>query len=682
MKAPIADKKRKALEIHNDIRNDNYFWMNQREDPEVINYLHDENKYTETVLQDVSELRESLYNEMVGRIKQNDETVPYKIRGYFYYSRFENGKEYPIYCRKKGSMDIGIQEEILLDVNIIAKGHSYCDVSELSISPDNNLMAFGLDTLSRRLYTIYIKNLVTGELYPYSIPNASGETIWANDNKTIFYVGKNTETLREEVVMKHVLSTSESIDKKIFFEQDETFVVSIHKTKSEKFLMIASSNTLSDEYQFLDADTPDKTFTLLQKRERNLEYDADHYGDKFYIRTNLHASNFRLMETPVDKPSKENWKEVLTYHPEVFLDNFEIFKNFLVLGERKNALNQLRVINWESKNEYYIDFEEKAYYAEIDFNPDFDSEVLRFQYSSLTTPTSIIDYSLISGERKIMKRQEVLGDFDIDNYISERLFATANDGSQIPISLVYRKDFAPNGKNPLLLYGYGSYGISIDPYFSSSRLSLLDRGFCYAIAHIRGGEDLGRHWYEDGKLLKKKNTFTDFINCGEYLIQQKYVNPQKLYAMGGSAGGLLIGCVVNLRPDLFNGVIADVPFVDVVTTMLDDTIPLTTGEYDEWGNPGQKEYYEYMLSYSPYDNVTAKNYPNMLVVTGLHDSQVQYWEPAKWVAKLRDMKTDNNILLLNTNMEAGHGGASGRFERYKDIAREFAFLLKLEWIYK
>lgn len=678
MKAPVAKKILHISESHGTVRTDDYFWMKDRKDPEVLAYLRAENEYTNTILSDVEHLKEKLYHEMVARIKQTDISVPYKIRGYFYYTRYEEGKEYPLHCRKKDVPDA--LEEFLIDVNELAEGQSFCDVSGIAVSVDNNLIAYGLDIVGRRLYTIYIKDLCTGKVYPETLENTTGIAVWANDNLTLFYTGKNTGTLREEVIMKHLLNTSETSDAQIFFEADETFITSISKTKSEKYLMIASSNSISNEYQFLDANNPDSPFTLIQKRERNLEYEADHFGDKFYIRTNWGAVNFRLMETPVVRPDKENWKEVIPYQPDVLLDDFEIFSRHLVIAERKNASNHLRVIHWESKEDHYISFDEKVYAAGIDFNPDFNSEMLRFHYSSLTTPLSVYEYDMNSRKRTLLKRKEVLGNFEPENYTSERLFATAQDGNLIPLSIVYRKGTSTNGQNPLLLYGYGSYGLSIDPQFSLSRLSLLDRGFIFAIAHIRGGEEMGRHWYENGKLLKKKNTFTDFIACAEYLIQKQYTNSKKLYAMGGSAGGLLMGAVVNMRSDLFHGIIADVPFVDVINTMLDETIPLTTGEYEEWGNPANPDYYNYMMSYSPYDNVVVRDYPNMLVETGLHDSQVQYWEPAKWVAKLRVAKTDNNLLLLHTNMTAGHGGSSGRFEQYKDIAREFAFLLKLEGI--
>jgi oligopeptidase B len=675
MNPPIAEKIKKELINLGDTRIDYYYWLNQRENQKVIKYLKDENAYTGEILEDVNDLRQHLFNEIVGRIKQTDESVPYKFRGYYYYSRFETGKEYPVYCRKKDSLDNA--EEIILNVNELAKDHNYCNVASLEISPDNHLLAYTVDTFSRRMYTLQIKDLRTGKTYQDAIPNTSGSIAWANDNQTLFYLLKNTETLRPEKVMRHVLGTPETADKLIFHETDETFYPDVFKTKSEKYIIISSSSTISDECRFLDADHPDGEFKIIQPRERNHEYSVEHMGDHFYILTNLQAKNFRLMKTPVNKTGKENWKEVIPYRPDVLLDGLDIFKDYMVLHECKDATPQLQIIRWADKKEHHISFDEEVYTADAGYNPDFESNIFRFNYSSLTTPNSVFDYNMATKERKLMKRQEVIGDFDPARYESKRLFAIASDGTRIPVSVVYKKGVKSDGTNPLLLYGYGSYGISMETSFRSERLSLLDRGFVYAIAHIRGGQEMGRQWYEDGKLLKKKNTFTDFIACAELLIKEKYTTREKLFALGGSAGGLLMGAVTNMRPDLFKGIIAAVPFVDVVTTMLDESIPLTTGEYDEWGNPNEKTYYDYIKSYSPYDNVEAKAYPNILVLTGLHDSQVQYWEPAKWVAKLRVAKTDRNLLLLHTNMDAGHGGASGRFERYKETALVYAFLFKL-----
>ncbi len=674
IKPPVAEKIKKELTIHGDTRIDNYYWLNERENSKVIEYLKAENEYKEAVMKHTETLQENLYNEIVGRIKQTDMSVPFKTEGYYYYSRFEEGKEYPVYCRKKESLET--EEEILLNVNEMAEGYGFYHVAGLTVSTNNNLIAFGVDTVSRRRYTIHFKDLTTGEILPDEIPNTAGQAAWANDNKTVFYSIKD-DSLRSYKIFKHILGSEVSADKEIFHEKDVTFSTYVYKCKSKKYLFIASDSTLSTEYQYLDANSPDGKFKIIQPRERDLEYNVDHYKDKFYIRTNLDAKNFRLVETPVNKTSKENWTEVIPHRVDVLLEGFEIFKNFLVVSERKDGLIQLRVIKWDGREDHYIDFGEETYMAYISNNPEFDTDLLRFGYTSLTTPRSTFDYDMNTMEKKLLKQQEVVGDFDSDNYHAERLYATAKDGVKVPISLVYRKGLEKNGDNPLLLYGYGSYGASMDASFSSVRLSLLDRRFVYALAHIRGGQEMGRYWYEDGKLLKKKNTFTDFIACAEHLITEKFTSPSKLFTSGASAGGLLMGAVLNMRPDLFKGVIAGVPYVDVVTTMLDDSVPLTTSEYDEWGNPNNKEYYDYMLSYSPYDNVEVKDYPALLVTTGLHDSQVQYWEPAKWVAKLRELKTDDNILLLHTNMEAGHGGVSGRFRRYKETALEYAFMLDL-----
>ena len=671
---PKAKKIPHELTIHNNTRIDNYFWLRERENPEVIEYLKAENKYQDAMLKHTAKLQQKLFKEIVGRIKQSDMSAPYRDNGYYYYRRYEKGKEHPIYCRKKGNLDA--DEEVMLDVNEMAKGYSYYHVAGLQVSENNKFLAFGVDTVSRRKYTIHFKNLETGEIATENIPNTTGGATWANDNQSVFYAVKDS-TLRPFKIMKHILGNDPSADVEVYYEHDNTFNPYVFKSKSRKYIFIACYSTLSTEYRFLDADQPDGEFKIFNPRERDHEYSIEHFEDKFYIVTNWNAKNFRLMETPLDKTSDFHWKEVIPHRDDVLLQDIEVFKNHLVVSERKNGLRQIRIINQQDKSEHYLDFGEQAYTAYPTTNLEFDTELLRYSYTSMTTPNSTFDYNMITREKKLIKQLEVLGDFDPENYHTERRYATARDGTKIPVSLVYRTGLEKDGNNPLLLYGYGSYGASMDPSFRSERLSLLDRGFVFAIAHIRGGQEMGRQWYEDGKLLKKKNTFTDFIDCAEYLIEENYTNPQKLFAMGGSAGGLLMGAVVNMRPDLFKGVVAAVPWVDVVTTMLDESIPLTTAEYDEWGNPNIKEYYDYMLSYSPYDNVEAKDYPNMLVTTGLHDSQVQYWEPAKWVAKLRELKTDNNILLLHTDMKAGHGGKSGRFERYKLTAREYAFMLDL-----
>ncbi len=676
LQAPTAKKVAKELSTHGDNRVDNYYWLNERENPEVVAYLEAENTYKDKMLEHTKAFQEKLFEEMKGRIKEDDQSVPYLDNGYYYLTRYVQGGEYPIYERKKGSLDA--KAELLLNVNDLAKPYDYFNVTGLSVSPDNKILAYNEDTLSRRIYTMRFKNLETGELLPDQIPGIEGYgAAWANDNKTLFYVRKDLQTLRGYKIMKHKLGTPTAEDQEIFYEKDETFDLGIGKTKSKKYIVIGSSQTLSQEYWVLDANTPDGKFRVIQPRERNLEYSIDHFGDKFYIRTNLDAKNFRLMETPEGKTSKENWKEVIAHRSDVLLEGMDIFKDYLVLSERKNGITQIRIRPWNGSAEHYIDFPEEAYVAFTSVNMEFETDLLRLNYQSMATPNTTFDYNMKSKTFKQLKQQEVLGGFNPKDYVTERAYATARDGVKVPISIVYKKGFEKNGKGPLLLYAYGSYGYSTDPSFSSSRLSLLNRGFAFAIAHIRGGQEMGRQWYEDGKLLKKKNTFNDYIDCAEWLIQNKFTNKDNLYAQGGSAGGLLMGAVVNMRPDLFKGVIAAVPFVDVVTTMLDESIPLTTFEFDEWGNPKNKEYYDYMKSYSPYDNVEAKDYPAMLVTTGLHDSQVQYWEPAKWVAKMREMKTDKNPLLLHTNMEAGHGGASGRFKALKDVAMQYAFLLDL-----
>jgi oligopeptidase B len=675
MNPPRAEKIKKELTLHGNTRVDNYFWLNERDNPAVLEYLNKENEYTDHILKDNKELQEKLYQEIIGRIKQTDMSVPYKENGYFYYTRHEEGKEYPVYCRKKENLDAA--EEIILNVNEMAKGYDYYAVGGLSVSPDNKLLAYGVDTVSRRLYTLRIRNLETGETLPDEISNTIGSSTWAADSKTLFYSLKDSNTLRPFKILRHFLGLPGEKDVLVYEEEDETYDAYVYKTKSKEYIIIALASTLSSEYRFLKADDPAGSFRVFHPREKELEYDIDHFENRFFIRTNLDAKNFRLMETPVTNTSKSAWKEVIAHRDTVLLESFELFKEYMVLDERINGLTRLRVIRMQDKKEYYIDLREQAYTAWFSANPEFSTELLRFGYSSLTTPNSTFDFNMKTKESVLLKRQEVVGDFNPDRYFSERIFATAGDGSKIPVSLVYRKGIKKDGSNPLLLYGYGSYGFTTDPYFSSVRLSLLDRGFIYAIAHVRGEQIMGRSWYDDGKLLKKKNTFTDFIDCAEFLIKANYTSAEKLMAYGGSAGGLLVGAVVNMKPELFKGVIAAVPFVDVVTTMLDESIPLTTSEYDEWGNPNEKVDYDYMLSYSPYDNVEKKAYPNMLVTTGLHDSQVQYWEPAKWVAKLRDMKTDDNMLLLYTNMETGHSGASGRFETHRETALEYAFLLKL-----
>ena len=677
---PIAKIIPKTLEKHNEKRVDNYFWLNDRENPDVIDYLNQENTYYDAMTADTKGFQKELYEEMKARIKEDDQSVPYLYNGYYYITRFETGKDYPIYSRKKGSL--AANEEILFNCNDLAKGQTYFQLGGLSVSPDNKFASFGIDTVGRRIYTIQIKNLETGEILSDKIENATGSSVWANDNKTIFYTRQDKVTLRSDKVFKHKLATDSAADVLVFNEKDDTFNVSVGKEKSKKYIVIGSGSTLTTEYRILNSDNPDGEFVVFQPRVRGLEYSISHFGDSFYILTNKDkATNFKLMKTPENGTAKENWIDVIAHRKDVLLEDIEIFRNYLVVEERSNGLNHIRIMPWSGEGEYYLPFGSETYNAYTTTNVDFDTDILRYSYQSLATPSSVIDFNMKTKEKEIMKEQQVLGGkFDKNNYIEERVWATATDGTKVPISMVYKKGLKKDGKNPVLLYAYGSYGVTMDTYFSSTRLSILDRGFVFAIAHIRGGEDLGRQWYEDGKLLKKKNTFTDFIDCSKFLIQEKFTSPKHLYAEGGSAGGLLMGAVVNMAPELYNGVIAQVPFVDVITTMLDDTIPLTTGEYDEWGNPNEKKSYDYMLSYSPYDNVKAQNYPNMFVSTGLHDSQVQYWEPAKWVAKLRTFKKNNTVLYLNTNMDAGHGGASGRFEALKELAKEYSFLLDLEEI--
>ena len=663
------------LEKHGHVRVDDYYWLRERNNPEVIAYLNAENDYTDRATAQTKKLEEKLFSEIKGRFKQIDSSVPYKRDDYYYYTRYEGGKEYPLFARKKHALDQ--PEELMLDSNLLAQGHEFFSIGGWAVSSGQNLLAYAVDTEGRRIYTIYFKNLMTGELLPDVIADVAENLTWANDNRTLFYAKQDPTTLRAYAIYRHVVGTDSSLDELVFEEKDETFSTYVFKTKSKKFLMIVSSQTLSQEYRYLDANDPYGEIRVFWPRERDHEYHVEHSGARFLIRTNDQAKNFRLMTTPIAHTGKEHWEELIGHREDVLLREFEIFNNYLALEERSHGLNQIRIIPWSGAEDYYLKFDEPAYTAEFGANPQLDTDTLRFEYTSLTTPGSVYDHDMRNRTKSLLKREEVLGGFDHANYRTERYYARAPDGTEVPLSLVYRKGMERNGQNPLLLYGYGSYGVSIDPAFSSPRLSLIDRGFIFAIAHVRGGQELGRQWYEDGKLFKKKNTFNDFIACAEYLIRENFTKPDRLFAMGRSAGGLLMGAVINMRSDLFKGVVSEVPFVDVVTTMLDSSIPLTTGEYDEWGDPNEKEYYEYMLSYSPYDNVEAENYPHLLVTAALYDSQVQYWEPAKWVAKLRALKTDKNRLLLKTNMDAGHGGASGRFRRHRETAFSYAFLLDL-----
>ena len=693
---PDVAKKPHEMTIHGDTRVDDYYWMRLTDEQksakekdshtqEVVDYIDAENDYTESRLKHTKKFQDKLFDEIVDRIKKDDESVPYLDNGYFYYTRYEKGKEYAIHCRKKESLDG--EEEILLDENVLAKGHDYFAVGGLDVSPDNQWMSYGVDLVSRRIYTIYFKNLVTGDVLKETIPNSTGSVAWANDNKTVFYTSKNEVTLLPEKIWRHKVGTDSAKDELVYEEKDESFYNGVYRSKSGEFIIIWNSSTLVNDYHILSANDPDGEFNNFSPRGTEHEYSIDHYQDKFYIITNWEAKNNRLMETSENATDMGNWKEVIAHRNDVHLLGMEIFKDHLVLNERKDGLRGLRVINQKNGQDEYINFGEQTYTARISVNEEFNTNILRYGYTSMVTPSSTYDYNMNTGEITLMKQQEVVGGYDQSLYRSERHYALARDGQPVPISLVYKKDLkndptfnnqgAPDNPQNLLLYAYGSYGSTRDPYFSSTRLSLLDRGFIYAIAHVRGSQIYGRQSYDDGKMLNKKNTFTDFIDAGKYLVKEGLTDPNHLFAEGGSAGGLLIGAIVNMAPELWKGTIAAVPFVDVVTTMLDASIPLTSNEWDEWGNPEEKKYYDYMLSYSPYDQVIDQVHPNMLVTSGFFDSQVQYWEPLKWMAKLRDNWQGENVLYLHMNMDAGHGGKSGRFRRYREVALEYAFLFDL-----
>jgi oligopeptidase B len=684
--APQALKQAHWRVLHGDSVLDNYYWMYDYfgkgpDSTKVVEYLKAENAYLDTVMSGTKALQAHLFGEMKARIKEKDESVPVFKNGYYYYTRTADGKQYYKYCRKKGTLSA--KEEVLLDVDALAEGRPYYAVSGYEVSEDNKLLAFGVDEVSRRQYTIYVKNLVTGELLKDAIKNTEGDPCWAADNKTLFYTAKNPVTLLSEKIQRHTLGTDAATDALVYEEADKSNYIGVGKTKNNKYIFIYSGATLSSEMRLIDAAMPNAEFKVFQPRMKDVLYYVTPLADRFLIRTNKDgATNFKLMECPLDKTNVASWKEVLPHRSDVLLQGVEAFKDFIAISERKNGLVRLRIRQLKDNSEHYIDFGEAAYAAYIGDNPEYTTTTLRYGYTSLTTPSSTFDYNMATKAKKLMKQQEVVGGYNAADYVTERLYVPARDGVKVPLSLVYKKGVKNDGTAPLLLYAYGSYGYSTDASFSSTRLSLLNRGFIFAIAHIRGGQDLGRQWYETGKMMNKKNTFTDFIDCSRFLVSEKYTSPKHLYAQGGSAGGLLMGAVVNMAPELWNGVIAQVPFVDVVNTMLDESIPLTTNEFDEWGNPKNKDAYLYMKSYSPYENIEKKAYPNILVTTGLHDSQVQYFEPAKWVAKLRDMKTDKNLLLLHTNMEFGHGGASGRFDYLKDVALNYAFLFMLEGITK
>lgn len=675
---PLADQKPYQHKLHNDIRMDEFYWLKERENPEVIDYLERENDYYQKSTQHLVPLQDDLFKEMKGLIKEEDNSVPYFYNDYWYITRYEKGQDYPIYTRKKDSLTA--PEEILFDCNEMAKGQDYFRLVGINISPDNTKAIFGIDTVSRRQYVLKVKDLVTGEIFDTSIVNSTGGSAWAKDNNHFFYTLKNPTTLRSEAIYRHTFADLDAQSELVFKEDDETFSCYVTASKSEDYIFIGSYSTLSTEFQFIKADEPLSAFTTVQDRKEDLEYSISHYGEHFYIFTNADgAKNYKVMKTPITAPQMENWEEVLAHREDVLLEDLELFNEYWTVTERAEGLAKIRIKRWDEQEDYYLPLEGETYTVYTSTNIDFDTTKLRYVYNSMTTPSSVIEFDMKDKTQTVLKEQEVLGGkFDKNNYVSKRLWATAKDGVKVPISLVFRKDTDLSPDTPILQYAYGSYGSTIDPGFSTTRLSLLDRGFAFAIAHVRGGEYMGRKWYDDGKMLQKKNTFSDFIACSQFLIDQGMTSEKHLYAYGGSAGGLLMGVIVNDAPQLYKGVIAAVPFVDVVSTMLDESIPLTTGEYDEWGNPNNEAYYHYIKSYSPYDNVKKQAYPNMLVTTGLHDSQVQYWEPAKWVARLRLHKEDNTVLFLDTNMTAGHGGASGRFQGLKETAKKYAFLLALE----
>jgi len=690
IKPPVAQQIPYTTTIHGQNRVDNYHWIRLTDEQklakniegwpddqtmQVVDYINKENEYTQTQLSHTKNLQKKLYNEIVGRIKKDDVSVPFLYNGYWYYTRYKKGGEYPIYCRKKESLQN--PEEIMIDVNDWAKGHDYFSLTNLSVSPNNKFLAFSVDTLSRRIYTIKIKDLQTGELLMDEIHGTEDAVAWANDNATFFYTVKNEITLLSEHIDRHILGTPQTDDVRVYTEKDDSFYIGVGRSKSDKYIIIYNSSTLVSDYYILNANDPLGKFRQFSPRETEHEYTIEHYNDKFYIVTNWKAINFRLMETPENATAKQNWKEVIPHRKDVMVSGIDVFADHLVISERRYGLRQIRVIDQRNGNEHYMDFGEAVYSAYPSVNLTFNTNVLRYQFSSLITPRSTFDYDMDMKVSTLLKQSEVVGGHDPADYHSERLYAKVRDGKKVPISIVYKKGFKKNGQGNLLLYAYGSYGSTNDPSFSSTRLSLLDRGFAYAVAHIRGSQTYGRPWYEDGKMFHKMNTFTDFVDCSKYLIQNNYTDPGHLFAMGGSAGGLLMGAVVNLAPELYRGVIAAVPFVDVINTMLDASIPLTSNEWDEWGNPRKKDEYEYMMTYSPYDNVYNAAYPNMLVTAGYFDSQVQYWEPVKWVAKLRDYKIGENVLYLYTNMDAGHGGKSGRFRRYKELSLKYAFMLDL-----
>ena len=674
---PKAEIKKYQHKTHNDIRVDEFYWLNNPDNPEVIDYLERENDYYAKSTKHLKSLENRLFDEMRSKIKEEDSSAPYFYNGYWYITRYEKNKQYPIYTRKKENLSA--TEEILFDCNELAKDYDYFKLVGINISPDNKKAVFGIDTLSRRKYTLMIKDLESGELLKTHIKNTTGYGVWANDNEHIFYTKKNSKTLRAESVFRQSIIKGKDSDKLIYKEKDSTFSTFVSKSKSDSYILIGSFSTLTSEYRFLDASKPLDEFKLVQKRIEGLEYSVSHFKNKFYIYSNAdNATNFKIDVVQISNPSKENWKTFLPHRKEVLLEDIDLFKNFWVTTERVNGLTKIFIRNWIDSNKIEIEMDSETYTSYPSTNLEFDTNYLRYIFSSMTQPNQVIQIDMKTLKKEVLKEQPIRGNFDANNYISKRIWVDSRDGKKIPVSILHKKGIEINSKTPLLLYGYGSYGSTIDPSFSSNILSLVDRDFIYAIAHIRGSEYLGRDWYDDGKMLNKKNTFFDFIDVSNYLINKNYTSSKHLYAYGGSAGGLLMGFIVNEAPDLYNGVIAAVPFVDVVTTMLDESVPLTTGEFDEWGNPKIKKYYDYIKSYSPYDNIKNQNYPNLLVTSGLYDSQVQYWEPAKWVARLRLNSSGNNKIYLDTNMEAGHGGSSGRFNSLKETSKKYAFLLGLE----
>ncbi len=673
---PVAAVRPRVVESPHGNRTDDYYWLRDdtRADPGVIAYLEAENAYKAAMTAHARALEDKVYGEIVARIKQDDSTVPYRLRGHWYYTRYETGKEYPVYARKAGTLEA--PELVMLDVNRMAEGHGFFQVGAMAVSPDNRLLAWAEDPVGRRQYTLRFKDLRTGEVLPGAIPNADPYLAWTADSRSVLYLEKHPETLLGFRVRRHVLGTDPAQDAILYEQDDESFYTAVATTKDERYLLIVSQSTVATEYRYARADDPALAFRVILPRERDHEYHLDHLGGRWIIRTNWNAPNFRLMEATVgEEGDRANWRELLAHRDDAFVHGFDVFRDFLAIEERSGAMRKIRIRPHGGGPDFFIAADEAAYTASLGQNPELETQIVRYEYTSLTTPSTVYDYDIQTGERQLMKRTPVLGDFDPANYRTELLWAEARDGARVPVSIAYRAGVKRDGTAPMLQYAYGSYGATMDPAFSIARLSLLDRGFVYALAHVRGGQEMGRRWYEDGKLLNKRNTFNDFIDVTRFLVKEGYADPKRVSAMGGSAGGLLIGAVANMAPGDYRALVAQVPFVDVVTTMLDESIPLTTNEFDEWGDPRKKEFYDYMLSYSPYDNVARQAYPAMLVTTGLHDSQVQYWEPAKWVARLRTRKTDANPLLYRTTMEAGHGGKSGRFQRFREIAEEYAFIL-------